>query len=150
MVEPASPVEQLEQPEGSLVFETPERAQEFSERIRERVAREQETQERLAHIEDRIREAIREELAEEVAGLASPAVAEHRGEWQYTREDRETVQKYVNVAFSTDVRNAIALLMKEPAVKDEATRLRSLDLFHDTLVDHLYDEMSSRRMIPKP
>lgn len=148
MPEPSLAPDQREFPDGSLTFETPEKAQAFSERVRERLEGERGESPRQEDIEQRVREAIREELAAETAGFVPPPIEQRKGEWQYTAEDHAAVQRYVNVAFGKDVQHAVKLLMKERGGTDEATVLRTIDLFHDTLTDHLYDEMSKRRMLP--
>lgn len=145
-----------ENPEGSLVFENAERAKQFAERVRENLERngeaEPNAETKNESNEKRIKEAIREELENETAGLSQAAVAEGRGEWQYTAEDRAAVQNCVNVAFATSVQKAVEELMREKIVAggrvDEAATLRKLDLFHDTLTDHLYQDMGARKMLP--
>lgn len=141
-----------ESPEGSLTFQSPEKAQEFAERVRENLEKAREDQENAEKTERRVKEAIKEELQNEVAGIAPVATAEGRGEWQYTQADSDEVQKYVNIAFATDVNKAVEALMREKIMAnsktDEASVLRTLDLFHDTLTDHLYRDLGERKMLP--
>lgn len=145
-----------ENPEGSLVFSTPERAQEFAERVKGNLERKREAEPSLEGknelIEKRIKDAIREELESETGGAGPVAVVEGKGEWQYTAADRAAVQQYVNAAFATTVQRAVEEMMREKIVAngkvDEAATYRKLDLFHDTLTDHLYQDMGVRKMLP--
>lgn len=144
-----------ENPEGSLVFENAEKAKQFAERVKEKMERSEseaglEGKNELT--EKRIKDAIREELEQETAGAGPAAAVEGKGEWQYSAADRAAVQQYVNVAFATSVKQAVEELMREKVVAngkvDEAAVYRKLDLFHDTLTDHLYQDMSARKMLP--
>jgi hypothetical protein len=141
-----------ENPEGSLTFQSPEKAQEFAERVMENLEKVREDQENAEKTEQRVKEAIKEELQNEVAGIAPVTAVEGRGEWQYTQADSDEVQRYVNIAFATDVNNAVEALMREKLIAngsaDEASILRTLDLFHDTLTDHLYRDLEKRKMLP--
>lgn len=145
-----------ENPEGSLVFENAQQAERFAEKVRENLEREkgiEDGAEKNAELtERRIKEAIRQELEQETAGVGPSSVVEGKGEWQYSVEDRASVQACINVAFATSVQKAVEELMREKIVSggktDEAATLRKLDLFHDTLTDHLYQDMSARKMLP--
>jgi hypothetical protein len=145
-----------ENPEGSLVFESSQKAEQFAERVRENLERQNETEPnaetRAELTEKRIKEAIREELEQETVGTGPGASVEGKGEWQYTAEDRADVQNYVNAAFATNIKKAVEELMREKIVAggvvDEGATLRKLDLFHDTLTDHLYQDMAVRKMLP--
>lgn len=145
-----------ENPEGSLIFANPEKAEQFAERVRENVARQREAEPNAEGqselTEKRIKEAIREELEQETAGLNQEAAVEGKGEWQYSVSDRDAVQNYVNVAFATDIQKAVEALLREKIFNggkvDEAATYRKLDLFHDTLTDHLYKAMGVRKMLP--
>jgi hypothetical protein len=145
-----------ENPEGSLVFENSEKAKQFAERVKENLEQKNESEpgmERRNELtEKRIKDAIREELENETNGAGLATVAEGKGEWQYSAEDRAGVQQYVNVAFATSVQKAVEEMMREKIVAgskaDEASTYRKLDLFHDTLTDHLYQDMTARKMIP--
>jgi ABC-type Zn uptake system ZnuABC Zn-binding protein ZnuA len=144
-----------ENPEGSLTFQSPEKAQEFAERVMENLEKVREDQENAEanaeKTEQRVKEAIKEELQNEVAGIAPVTAVEGRGEWQYTQADSDEVQRYVNIAFATDINNAVEALMREKLLvngnADEASVLRTLDLFHDTLTDHLYRDLEERKML---
>lgn len=141
MADPAGP---REQPEGSLVFESKEVADAFAERVRRRV----ETGEVPAgpEAERRAREAIREELAETTKRVAPPGTTEQVGAWQPTDRDRAEVQRYVNLAFETTVEDAVKALAARRG-DDAASVYRTLDLFHDTLTDHLYDTLVERGLL---
>ena len=149
-------VKRNESPEGSLVFSTPEQAREFAERVKENFGRKTELEPkqegRNEVTERRIKDAIREELENERSGAGQAMVAEGKGEWQYSAEDRAVVQQYVNVAFATTIQKAVEEMMREKIVAngkiDEAATYRKLDLFHDTLTDHLYQDMGARKMLP--
>lgn len=147
-----------ENPGGSLVFESAEKAEKFVENVKKNFERRKESAaERETGREDSetlAKKAIKEELLNEQAGLTGGQISEGKGEWQYTEEDRDQVQKYVNVAFATDIQKAVEALMREKIVtaaggKDEGTALRTLDLFHDTLTDFLYEEMGERGILPR-
>ena len=145
-----------ENPEGSLVFSTSERAREFAERVKENLENKNEAESGLEGrnelTEKRIKEAIREELENETSGAGPVASVEGKGEWQYSADDRAGVQQYVNVAFATTVQKAVEELMREKIIAggkiDEAATYRKLDLFHDTLTDHLYQDMTARKLLP--
>lgn len=93
------------------------------------------------------KEALKQALAEELKKYGPEPIETRKGEWQYTESDREEVQKYVNLAFATNLKKATDGLMNAKS-DDQALQLRTIDLFHDTLVDHLYDEMLKRDMLP--
>lgn len=146
-------IERLENPEKSLIFESSEKAEKFAEKVRENLENRNEKGESLEELtEKRVKDAIREELEKETSGQGPEGVAEGRGEWQYSAEDQANVQAYVNAAFATDVNRAVEELMREKIVSggkvDDAATLRKLDLFHDTLTDHLYQDMRDRKMLP--
>lgn len=144
-----------ESPERSLAFQSAEEAQGFAERVQENLEKAREDQENMEgnaeKTEQRVREAIKEELQNETAGIAPVAAAEGCGEWQYTQEDSDEVQRYVNIAFATDINKAVEALMRGKTdangKTDEAAVLRTLDLFHDTLTDHLYKDLGERKML---
>lgn len=146
-----------ENPEGSLVFSTPEQARKFAERVKENLEHKNEVepnQERKNELtEKRIKDAIREELESETSGAGPIAAVDDRGEWQYSAEERASVQQYVNIAFATTVQKAVEKIMLEIIMMaggkvDKAATYRKLDLFHDTLTDHLYQDMTARKMLP--
>jgi len=149
-------IKRNENPEGSLVFATQERAREFAERVKGNLQHKSEKEPNREGknelTERRIKEAIREELENETNGTGPASVAEGKGEWQYSAEDRAGVQQYINVAFATTVQKAVEEMMREKIIAngkvDEAATYRKLDLFHDTLTDHLYQDMASRKMLP--
>ncbi|MDO8512401.1 MAG: hypothetical protein Q7S57_03955 [bacterium] len=146
-----------ENPEGSLVFENPEKAKQFAERVKENLENKNEAESGLEGknelTEKRIKDAIREELESETSGAGPVASVEGKGEWQYSAEDRAGVQQYINIAFATTVQKAVEKIMLEIIMMaggkvDKAAMYRKLDLFHDTLTDHLYQDMTARKMLP--
>jgi hypothetical protein len=131
-----------ELPRGSLVFGTEKEAEKFGERVQERLAETAETGK-----ENAARKAIRQELAEHTGGVLGEE--ELPREWRYSPEDREKVQQYVNMAFEQNLAAAVGALLHDLDRKevDRSERLRTLDLFHDTLVDYLYHAMLQRGLI---
>jgi len=139
------PINKQENPEGSLIFEDREKAEQFLEKIEEKVESRTEKDKEIG--EQQKKEIIKQALAEELKKYGPEPIEFRKGEWQYTESDRENVQKYVNIAFSTNLKRATSSLMRTNE-NDNAAQLRTMDLFHDTLADHLYDELVKRDMLP--
>ncbi|MFH1354209.1 MAG: hypothetical protein ABIH36_02880 [bacterium] len=121
------------QPEGkeTLIFSTPEEAQEFKEQVGERMRRES------GPGVVRQREAVGQEVAREFARQGE-AVGTLSRPWEHTREEHAEVQGLVNMAFDQDLAMALGRARKS------GNYPRNVDLLHDVLTGELYEAIQQR------
>lgn len=129
--------ERVPQERETLIFTTPEEAQQFRERVAEQLAREP------------IRGVVRgrEKVADEVAA----EFAKH-GEaagvltlpWEHTPEEHNEVQELVDLAFARDLEAALR------RAKGSRQYPRTIDLLHDVLTTELYTLLQQRDMNKAP
>jgi predicted ATPase len=117
----------------TLVFKTPEEAQEFAERVEGKLEQEQGEEVKQG------REIVREELGRvmEAAGEGSAAL---RQPWQHSAEEHMEAQQLVEVAFEDDLLAALKRAQKS------ANYPRNIDLLHDILTEQLYEAVARRRL----
>lgn len=111
----------------TLIFTSPEEAQEWREGLKEG---EQPVTPGLR----RDREALSDAVAAEFDKLGEP-VGQYEQPWEHDEEEHSQAQELVNVAFADDLETALKLARKSPQYP------RIIDLFHDVLVGQLYDEL---------
>lgn len=110
----------------TLVFDNPEDAGVFKERIKER-----ETQEKTPGVKRR-REIIGEELAAEFEKQGE-SVGNLNQPWEHTEQEHTDVQELVNVVFAKDLKAGLA------KARSSSHYPRNLDLLHDVLTTEMYD-----------
>ena len=124
----ASPRERAPGERETLIFSSPEEAQDFRERVgdhEKRVAQE--------GVEQR-REVLAEEVAVEFARHGDD-IGQYEQPWEHDEKEHKQVQELVNVAFTDDLETALKLARKS------AQYPRIIDLLHDVLTGRMYDEM---------
>lgn len=138
-----------EKPEGSLIFESAEQAREFSERVGRRLEGVEEAGE--GAVDARVRGAIREELEAETRHLRPEPVEVRAGEWTYSAQDYQEIQRAVELAFEKSITDVVHAWLKQARERgvDKATVYKRLDLLHDTLTDTLYPVMKERGLLPR-
>jgi hypothetical protein len=129
--------ERTPQERETLVFDTPEAAQEFSERVAERVEQERQpgTQKK--------KEILAEEVAEEFAKQSEPVDLIHHP-WDHTRAEHAEAQALVNLAFEKNLHSALR------RAKASSYYPRNLDLFHDVLTTEMYRLLQEQRVNKQP
>ncbi len=119
------------------MFDTPEAAQEFSERVADRVALAQQPG------TTKKKEIVAEEIAEEFAKQGEP-VDLIRHPWDHTQAEHAEVQTLVNLAFDKDLRSALQ------SAKASSHYPRNLDLFHDVLTTEMYRLLQEQQVNKQP
>jgi len=121
----------------TLIFPTPEAAQEWREQFGERLNRQE------GRAVRRRRELLREELARqfeqqgEGVGLISHP-------WEHTQEEHVEVQHLVDVAFARDLPAALR------QARASEFYPRNIDLFHDVLTTEMYELLQEHRLNRQP
>jgi len=117
----------------TLIFQSPERAEEFTAHIEQRI------KEESTHDVSRGREVVSEELVKQfdqhghgVAVLSHP--------WEHSVIEHAEAQELVNTAFTKDLSAAIAQAENSPLFP------QNIDLFHDVLTGEVYEAVSRMRM----
>lgn len=126
----AAPQERGPRERETLIFDRPEAARRFAERVAERMARTSRPGVR------RGREVIAEAVAEEFA--AQGEAASLTQPWQHTREEHTEAQRLVDVAFARDLPAALK------QARSSASYPRNIDLLHDVLTGELYAILQQR------
>src|SRR5581483_1621228 len=121
----------------TLVFPTPEAAQEFRERVGERLENEQRPG------IGRTREIVGDELAREFAKEGEHVQLINQP-WEHTPAEHEEVQGLVDVAFAKDLPAAVRQAKTSPHYP------RNLDLLHDLLTGEMYDALRQGRLNQQP
>lgn len=122
-------VERTPRGRETLLFATPEAAQEFSERARTRI--EQQRQPGIIKTKEIIADEIAKEFAKDGEGVDSLKYP-----WEHTPEEHTEVQHLVNVAFEKDLQAAL----KQARASQHYPR--NLDLLHDVLTTEMYQLMT--------
>lgn len=117
----------------TLIFNSPEQAEQFAERAAERVGLAEEGEVK------RGREVLREEVAEEFL-REGEAVSVLSQPWEHTEEEHEEVQRLIDVSFDRSLTDAL----KQARESDNYPR--NVDLLHDILTDQLYEVVVERRL----
>jgi len=112
----------------SLIFNKPEEAREFSERVEGRV------REDLRQGVEKRREAVAEEVALEIEREGQETV-DTTQPWEHSPQEHQEVQGLVEVAF----RENLSLALKRARQSDNYPRI--VDLFHDVLTGQMYDAL---------
>jgi len=112
----------------SLIFNKPEEAREFSERVEGRV------REDLRQGVEKRREAVAEEVALEIEREGQETV-DTTQPWEHSPQEHQEVQGLVEVAF----RENLSLALKRARQCDNYPRI--VDLFHDVLTGQMYDAL---------
>jgi len=125
--------ERSPQERETLIFSSPEQAQEFAERVEDSARQE------------KVRGAKRqrEVVAEAVAGefvKQGEAVDSYVQPWGHNKEEHEEAQSLVNEAFEKNLSVAI----KKAQSSDNYPR--NLDLFHDVLIGEMYELLVNRKL----
>lgn len=131
------PLERTPSERSTLMFESSERARQFSERVAENV------QQRRRPGVRADKEVMAEEVAHEFEQQGEP-VDIIREPWQHTKEEHEEAQQLVNLTFQRDLG---AALRKARASRNYP---RNLDLFHDVLTHEMYQLMQSSEVNKQP
>ena len=121
----------------SLIFKSPEKAQEFVERVEGRT-KEQEKAQGVT----RDREIMAEEVAKEIEKEGEESV-DLTQPWEHTPEEHRVVQELVEVAFREDL---VLALKKARKSKDYP---RVIDLFHDVLTGQMYEAVVQSKINQK-
>ncbi len=117
----------------SLLFRSPEHANEFQESFEKRVQTESKKG------ATREREVLGEELAK-VFEQEGVGVTPIREPWEHTPQEHEEVQRLVEVAFE----KGLDVALKE--AHQSNTFPRNIDLLHDVLTSKLYDAVVASRV----
>lgn len=110
----------------SLIFNTPEEARDFVERVEGKVE-----QDKRQGVE-RKQEIVGEEVASEIEKYGEESV-DLSYPWEHTEEEHQEVQALVEVAFRED----LPLALKKVRKSDNYPRI--IDLFHDVLTGQMYE-----------
>jgi|GEM_PF-2738030 hypothetical protein len=110
----------------SLIFDTPEKAQDFVERVEEKVQ-----QDKRQGIE-RKREITAQEIATEIEQYGEESI-DLTQPWEHSPEEHQEVQSLVEVAFRED----LPLALKKARKSKDYPRI--IDLFHDVLTGQMYE-----------
>ncbi len=117
----------------TLIFHSPERATDFTERVESRIEKER----KVGVTKER--EIVSQELAAQfeseghgVAPLAHP--------WEHSASEHKEAQQLVDIAFSQDLSVAIARAEQSPSFP------RNIDLFHDLLTGEMYKAVVDARV----
>lgn len=117
----------------TLIFQNPEGAQQFRERVEGRLSRDQKPG------IQRQREALAEEIATEFE-REGEGTATLKTPWEHTLPEHEEVQRLVNTAFAKDLKAAI----KE--ARQSSHYPRNLDLLHDVLTGEMYKLLTEHKV----
>lgn len=121
----------------TLVYQTPQEAQQLTERIKLRVEQQQQTGQVAP------REVIGEIVADELA-MHGHGVSTLSQPWEHTEAEHTEAQQLLDVAFDRDLSVA---LTKARASKHYP---RNLDLFHDVLTNELYQMIVQHKLNRQP
>lgn len=121
----------------TLIFQNPEAAQQFRERVEGRLLREQQPG------ITKKREAIAQEVTHEFVQAGEAAHSLHQP-WEHTPQEHEEVQHLVNIAFAKDLKVALAKSRQSPAYP------RNLDLLHDLLTGEMYTILAKHNVNRQP
>ncbi len=114
----------------TLIFDTPEEGQAFTER-----AAEQMRQNPGPQGIDQRREVVGEELAKEFE-KEGEAVDLVKHPWEHTQPEHQEVQQLVNLAFEKNLKTAI------DKARGSDHYPRNLDLLHDVLTTEMYKQVA--------
>lgn len=121
----------------TLIFSTPEAAQEFSQQVQEKLRQPQ-----TPGVNEQ-----RERVGEAVAGQFvqhGESVAALRQPWEHSHAEHAEVQQLVDMAFAKDLPTALR------QARTSAHYPRNLDLFHDVLTSELYDLVREQHINQQP
>ncbi|MEX0649600.1 MAG: hypothetical protein WD200_01200 [Candidatus Andersenbacteria bacterium] len=131
----AQSFERTPQERETLIFSQPEQAQEFSERVAERITTP--TGQRSK------KESLAQELAEEF-DRQGEGVGKVLHPWEHTAEEHQEVQQLVNVAFEKDLPAALKL------ARSSNHYPRNIDLLHDVLTTEMYELVRESHLNHQP
>ncbi len=121
----------------TLIFDSPDKAREFTEAAQEKISKEKRNGMR------RDREIVAEAVANEFA-QSGHAVHSLKKPWQHTPEEHVEVEDLTDLAFSKDLTTALR------KAKVSRHYPRNLDLFHDVLTGELYEALREHKLHKQP
>lgn len=133
---PTSP-ERTPRERETLIYETPEEATTFREGVTEQLA-----EQPPATRDDRA--VVAKAVAEEFAAEGVPVSERLDTPWQHSEAEHYEVQQLVDIAFSQDLKAALAQAKKSDHFP------RNLDLLHDVLTGQMYDLITQQRLNRQP
>lgn len=122
--------------QATLMYSTPERAQEWQESVREKIQAESGTEIR------RDREVVAEAVADQFAEAGYAVSLSHP--WEHSEGEHQEAQQLVDLAFATDLTTALKKARQSPNYP------RNLDLFHDVLTTEMYDLVREHNLNKQP
>ncbi|MBI1833218.1 MAG: hypothetical protein HYR90_00105 [Candidatus Andersenbacteria bacterium] len=117
----------------TLLFDNPEAANTFRERVERRT-----TAEERPGVKNR-REVVADEVANEFQKQGESATSLHQP-WEHTPAEHEEVQDLVNVTFSQDLKAALT------KARRSSNYPRNVDLLHDVLTSEMYQLMQQQEI----
>ena len=129
--------ERSPQERETLIFSSPEQAQEFAERVDE-----SSRQEKVRGVKRR-REMVAEAVEDEFIRQGE-TVNSYLQPWEHNKAEHEEAQRLVDEAFEKDLSAAIK------KAQDSDSYPRNLDLFHDVLIGEMYDLLIKRGLNKQP
>lgn len=131
------PLERTPSERSTLMFESSERARQFSEKVAERVKQKNRPGIRTD------KEVVAQEVAEEFEQHGEP-IDIIREPWQHTTQEHEEAQQLVNLAFQRDLGAALR------KARMSRNYPRNLDLFHDVLTHEMYQLLQLSEVNKQP
>lgn len=116
-----------------LIFNSVERAKQFTERVEGRIAKEA----KPGIVQEK--EVVSRELATQFE-QEGHGVSPYTHPWEHTQAEHVEAQQLVNIAFASDLSSALSQAEKSPSFP------RNIDLFHDVLTGKMYEAIVSARL----